>query len=141
MSRSAWSLVMARQLDGHVAAREFLTSIPLGVRAKLIATLTVVAAAPPPTFSGGGKWEAMHGEMGGWFEVRCSGPGREQFRLFCLLENGSKEALARLGYDGPAIVVVTGLRKRSGTLFSVRDYAEVRAPGEQYQSIIPGLFV
>ena len=90
MSRSAWSLVMARQLDGHVAAREFLTSIPLGVRAKLIATLTVVAAAPPPTFSGGGKWEAMHGEMGGWYEVRCSGPGREQFRLFCLLENGSK---------------------------------------------------
>lgn len=141
MSRSAWSLVIARQLDGHVAASEFLASIPLGVRAKLIATLTVVAATPPPTFSGGGKWEAMHGEMGGWYEVRCSGPGREQFRLFCRLENGSKEALARLGYDGPAIVVVTGLRKRSATLFSVRDYAVVRALGEQYQSAIPRLFV
>lgn len=141
MSRPAWSLVMARRLDDHVPAREFLTSIPLGVRAKLIATLTVVAAAPPPAFSGGGKWEAMHGEMGGWYEVCCTGPGREQFRLFCLLENGSTEVLARLGYDGPAIVVVTGLRKRGGTLFSAREYAVVRTFGEQYQSVTPRLFV
>lgn len=140
MSRSAWSLVMARQLDDHVPAREFLSSIPVGIRAKLIATLTVVAAAPPPAFSGGGKWEAMHGEMGGWYEVRCTGPGREQFRLFCLLENGSTDALARLGYDGPAIVVISGLRKRSGTLFSARDYAGVRALGVRYQSVVPRLF-
>jgi len=35
-------------------------------------------------------WEAMHGEMGGFYEVRTQGPNREQFRLFCLLENGTE---------------------------------------------------
>lgn len=34
---------------------------------------------------------AMHGKMTGWHEIRLSGPGREQFRLFCLLENGDYE--------------------------------------------------
>ena len=45
-----------------------------------------VAAAPPPAFSGGGKWEAMHGEMSGFFEVRVDGPQRHHYRLFCVLE-------------------------------------------------------
>jgi len=30
--------------------------------------------APPPRFSGGGKWEAMHGDMAGYYEVRATGP-------------------------------------------------------------------
>jgi hypothetical protein len=29
-----------------------------------------VAAAPPPQFSRGGKWEAMHGDMTGYCEIR-----------------------------------------------------------------------
>jgi hypothetical protein len=44
-------------------------------------------AEPEFAAAGGGKWEAMHGAMGGWHEIRLTGPGREQFRLFCLLEN------------------------------------------------------
>ena len=32
--------------------------------------------------------------MGGWYEIRLTGPGREQFRLFCLLENGTGDELA-----------------------------------------------
>jgi hypothetical protein len=48
--------------------------------------LTHVAAAPPKRFSGGGYWEAMHGEMTGWFEVRVDGPQRRHYRLFCLLD-------------------------------------------------------
>lgn len=28
-----------------------------------IGVLDAVRAAPPPAFSGGGKWEAMHGTM------------------------------------------------------------------------------
>ena len=39
----------------------------------------------------------MHGAMGGWHEIRLTGPGREQFRLFCLLENGTSQELARRG--------------------------------------------
>jgi hypothetical protein len=41
--------------------------------------LDAVAAAPPPAFSGGGKWEAMRGKMAGYYEVRAIGPGREHF--------------------------------------------------------------
>jgi len=31
--------------------------------------LEAVTTAPPPSFSGGGKWEAMHDDMAGYFEV------------------------------------------------------------------------
>ena len=37
----------------------------------------------------------MHGTMGRWYEILLTGPGREQFRLFCLLENGTSDELAR----------------------------------------------
>jgi hypothetical protein len=32
-------------------------------------------------------WEAMHGSMGGYYEIRVSGPGKVQYRLFCILDN------------------------------------------------------
>jgi len=82
--------------------------------------LDAVAAAPPPRFSGGGKWEAMHGAMGGWHEIRLTGPGREQFRLFCLLENGTHDELARRGLQQCAIAVITGMRKPWRTTFAER---------------------
>ena len=46
--------------------------------------------------------------MGGWYEIRLTGPGREQLRLFCLLENGTSDELARRGLPRPAIAVITG---------------------------------
>lgn len=42
------------------------------------AVLEAVRAAPPPAFSGGGKREAMHGTMAGYYEIRVTGPGRRQ---------------------------------------------------------------
>jgi hypothetical protein len=36
----------------------------------------------------------MHGTTGGWYEIRLTRPGREQLRLFCLLENGTSDELA-----------------------------------------------
>jgi hypothetical protein len=94
-------------------------------------------AAPPPRFSGGGKWEAMHGTMGGWYEIRLTGPGREQIRLFCLLENGQPGELARRGLRRPAIAVITGLRKPWRTAFAERDYQHVRALGKAHQQNYP----
>ncbi len=44
-------------------AVEFLDSVPVTVAAEFDAILAAVAAAPPPSFSGAGKWEAMHGDM------------------------------------------------------------------------------
>ena len=79
----------------------------------------------------------MHGAMGGYFEVRASGPGREQFRLFCILENADATELRRRGLLSPAIVVLTGLRKPWRTKFNERDYRAVRILGNDHQSNVP----
>ena len=107
--------------------------LPGTIDAQFTAVLDAVAAAPPPRFSGGGKWEAMHGSMGGWYEIRLTGPGREQFRLFCLLENGTSDELARRGLPRPAIAVITSMRKSWRTVFSERDYQRVRELGREHQ--------
>jgi hypothetical protein len=102
-----------------------------------LAVLDAVAEAPPPQFSGGGRWEAMHGEMGGHYEVRSQGPKREQFRLFCILESAEPEELHRRGLPGPAIAVITGMRKPWMTTFGPRDYAGVRALSDDYLGTMP----
>ena len=99
--------------------------------------LEAVRAAPPPTFSGGGKWEAMHGDMGGFYEIRVTGPGRRHDRLFCILDNGSPEELAARGFDRPQIAVIAGMVKNNRETFSSRDYAKVRKLGADYKSVIP----
>ncbi len=90
------------------------------------AVLTQVAAAPPKRFAGGGYWEAMKGDMTGWFEVRVDGPRRHHYRLFC-----------RLDYDAdnqpkPLLVVISGLDKPHQTQLSGADYGRVRNLGEEY---------
>ena len=79
----------------------------------------------------------MHGAMAGYHEIRVTGPGREQYRLFCLLENGDQEELGRRGLSGPAIAVITGMRKAHRTVFSERDYAAVRRLGGEYAARFP----
>ena len=95
------------------------------------AVLIAVADAPPKRFAGGGYWEAMRGDMGGWFEVRVDGPQRRHYRLFCLLD------LEAVGWTKPLLVVITGLDKPFRTALSARDYARVRALGEEYRSRNP----
>lgn len=118
-------------------AIDFLDGCPAKVAANLLAVLDAVAEAPPPQYSGGGKWEAMHGTMGGYNEVRASGPGREQLRLFCLLENADPAELRRRGLPGPAIAVMTGLRKPWRRAFSERDYRAVRVLGDDHKANLP----
>lgn len=132
-----WSVIYYQAADGTTPALEFLASCPGKIDAEFAAVLDAVAAAPPPQFAGGGKWEAMHGNMTGWHEIRLTGPGREQFRLFCLLENGAREELARRGLQRPAIAVITGMRKPWRTAFSERDYQRVRTLGQQHQQNYP----
>lgn len=121
----AWDAVYYSTTDGSVPAVEFLASCPTKVAANLLAVL------------GGGKWEAMRGTMGSYYEVRATGPGREQFRLFCLLENAPQEELARRGLGRPAIAVITGLRKPWRTAFGEADYRAVRRLGEEHLSNYP----
>jgi hypothetical protein len=98
-----WLIVYYLTQEKRAPAIEFLHGCPPAIRAQFVNVLNAVAAAPPPRFTGGGAWEAMHGTMGGWYEIRLTGPRREQFRVFCLLENGTPEELARRGLKRPAI--------------------------------------
>jgi hypothetical protein len=88
-----WDIVFYKAADESVPTDDFLDACPVKVRAQLLAVLDAVAEAPPPRFSGGGRWEAMHGDMGGYYEVRSQSPKRKQFRLFCILENAGAEEL------------------------------------------------
>jgi hypothetical protein len=115
-----WDIIFYETATGDVPAAAFLDTCPPNVRGTVLAVLDAVAAAPPPSFSGGGKWEAMHGSMGGYYEVRVTGPGREQFRLFCALENADQDELRRRGLARPAIAAITGMRKPHRTVFRER---------------------
>ncbi len=116
-----------------VPARDFLESCPPNIQAQFLAVVKAVADAPPPSFSGGGYWEAMHGDMGGFYEVRIDGKSREHYRLFCILESKGAE----LGLGGAAIVLITGKQKPFRTKLSTADYASVKLLGSEYRSRTP----
>jgi hypothetical protein len=133
----AWGIVYFKAADGTVPAEGFLDACPAKIEARFHAVLEAVRDAPPPQFSGGGYWEAMHGDMGGFHEIRLTGPGRRQYRLFCVLDNADPNELRKRGFDGPQIAVITGMVKDSGKKFSDRDYAKVRNLGGQYEEGLP----
>jgi hypothetical protein len=103
-----WLIHFFRRADGTVPTRSFLDGAPVKIAAEIHAVLEAVATAPPPAFSGGGKWEAMHGDLAGLYEVRAR-HGRTLFRLLCLLDREGDD----LG--GPSIVCLGGLIKSSGS--------------------------
>lgn len=109
-----------------VPAIEFLDGVPPKAAAEIHAVLDAVAAGPPPSFSGGGKWEAMHDDMAGYFEVRVQGGGMNH-RLFCILERDAKD----LG--GSSIVCIAGLSKPRRTAAQRRDYLRVKRYGVEFQ--------
>jgi hypothetical protein len=133
-----WGIVYYQAGNGTVPAEQFLDACPNKVEATILATLEAVRDAPPPQFSGGGKWEAMHGSMGGYYEIRVTGPARAQYRLFCRLENGTEDELATRGFDRPQIAVITGMCKPNSTLFTDREYQRnVQALGDDYLGRLP----
>lgn len=133
-----WGVVYYKDPDGNVPAADFLDSCPTKVEATILAVLEAVRAAPPPRFSGGGKWEAMHGAMGGYYEIRVMGPGRRHYRLFCRLDNGTPAELAQRGFDEPQIAVISGMSKANLTEFSEREYRKrVRTLGDDYLATLP----
>src|SRR5438270_46645 len=109
-----------------VPAMDFLASLPPSVEAEFGAVLEAVAAAPPPAFSGGGKWEAMHGDMAGMYEVRISSSAANH-RLFCLLVRTSEQ----LG--GPSIVCLGGLTKPRRSAAHPRDYARIKQYADEFR--------
>lgn len=109
-----------------VPAIDFLDGLAVKVAAEIHAVLAAVAAAPPPSFSGGGKWEAMHDEMAGFYEVRVQGSGMNH-RLFCVLEREAPD----LG--GSSIVCIGGLSKPRRTAAHPREYRTIRQYGDEFR--------
>ena len=133
-----WGIVYYQARDGSVPAEAFLDACPLKVEATILAVLEAVRQAPPPQFSGGGKWEAMHGTMGGYYEIRVTGLARAQYGLFCRLENGTAEELAARGFRDPQITVIAGMCKQLRTVFSDSEYkTNVPALGDDYVATLP----
>lgn len=135
-SDDAHDVVYFTLADGTSPAREFVNGLPKTPRAQMRACLAAVAAAPPKRFAGGGYWEAMHGDMTGWFEVRIDtvlggGAGTVHHRLFCRLDYEAE------GRERPLLVAVTGMSKPFKTTFTDSDYAKVRAMGDEYFAINP----
>jgi hypothetical protein len=131
-----WSIVFfqRRREDDpteSVPGAAFLEACPSGVRANLVAILKAVAEAPPPRFAGGLQWQAMHGDMAGFYEARAMGPGKRLYRVFCILEREAE------GLPGPSLVIITGLDKPNETAFSKADYRRVRELGEEYRARSP----
>jgi hypothetical protein len=111
--------------------------MPSERRCAVQATLTAVRDAPPPQFSGGGRWEAMRGKMSGYYEIRTRF-GRDHYRLFCILENGSSEELRQRGFPSPQIAVINGMVKANATLFTDGEYKKhVRKLGEDHLPQFP----
>lgn len=105
---------------------DFFESIPHEVVAQIQAVLDAVAAAPPPSFSGGGKWEAMHDDMAGFYEVRVQF-NQTNYRLFCVLERDASD----LG--GSSIVCIDGLTKPRRTAAKARDYRRALAYRKEFE--------
>lgn len=132
-----WGVAYYKTRKGKIPAEGFLDGLPTRVEARIDAVLEAVRAAPPPKFSGGGFWEAMHGEMGGYYEIRVRA-GNDLHRLFCILDNADAKGLKERGFSAPQIVVLNGMTKPIGTRFSDADYRKnVRVLGEDYQKTLP----
>jgi hypothetical protein len=133
-----WGVVYYKTQSGSVPAEDFLDNCPTKVDANFNAVLDAVRKAPPPAFSGGGKWEAMRASMSGYYEIRGTGPGRAHYRLFCVLDNGTPEELAQRGFDRPQIAVINGMVKPNAALFSDAEYRKnVRDLGDDYRATMP----
>lgn len=109
-----------------VPALDFFEGLADKIAAEIHAILDAVAEAPPPSFSGGGKWVAMHGDMAGLYEVRVQGAGQNH-RLFCVLVRDA----ADLG--GSSIVCLDGLSKPRRQAAEPRDYARIRAHRAEFE--------
>jgi hypothetical protein len=134
--RQPWSIVFFQRHSDDDAARSvpgaaFLDACPPGVRADLAAIVQAVADAPPMKFAGGGQWQAMRGDMSGFYEARTRGPRKRLYRLFCVLERDAA------GLPGPCLVIIAGMDKPNESAFSDADYRRVRRLRDEYISRLP----
>jgi hypothetical protein len=121
----------AGPMNGNLTTpRDFFNALPVKVQAKLTSILVAVATAPPGRFAGGGYWEAMHGQMRGFYEIRADFQ-KMHYRLICLLDYESNDS------SRPLLVIVAGLSKTIGTTIKSEVYSAVKSSGLEYLSTNP----
>lgn len=118
--------------DRSVPARAFLDGCPTPVRAQLLATISAVRAAPPPSFPTSALWHVMRDEMKGLHEARDKHEKR-LYRLFCVLDRQATDH----GLAGPAVVLVSGGVKAIGQAMDDRVYREARRRRDEYVASSP----
>ena len=111
----------------------YLLGLPENVRARFLAALAAIAEGPPFRFRGGGLWEAMHGAMTGWFEVRINSANQHHYRLFCVIDTLADN------FDENLLVVIVGRTKKYQTTFPETEYEEIKLLGLEYFSSNPRL--
>ncbi|HEY4097134.1 MAG TPA: hypothetical protein VGM33_16550 [Baekduia sp.] len=75
--------------------------------------------------------------MSGYYEIRVRF-GRDHYRRFCMLENGSVDELRRRGFATPQIADINGMVKPNATLFTDREYNKhVRKLGKDHLAQLP----
>jgi hypothetical protein len=127
VARIRWDVVFYELKKGQAPALDFLEMCPKVVRAELMATIGAVRDGPPPSFRGGLRWQAMHGDMGGTFEARDE-HDKMLYRLFCILDrDGPANDL-----DRPSVVLLGGAKKPLDTEVSPAIYATIVAYRDNY---------
>jgi hypothetical protein len=137
-SIQTWGVMFFESTDGVdvlVQVTDFLDACPPKVAARIVAVLQAVAASPPPRFGGGGYWEAMHGNMNGFYEVRV-GHGTFNYRLLCVLNNPFVDLDGE--ESGPDVVCLTGFRKPVRSAANDRDYRAARTARDEFSAHPPG---
>lgn len=114
-----------RPSDGTVPSLETFATWPNKVAKKLLPVLAAVAEAPPTKFSGGGKWEAMHGVCTGMYEVRVK-VNRRHYRLFCVLDLNAENS------DLPLLTVIDADSKPDGSVFPQSRYNDLSDLRDEY---------
>ena len=125
MARRPWRDGLFVAADGSKPAEQWLQVLPAKPAAEVIAVVMAVRDAPPPAFAGGGKWEAMYGDMPGIEEVRRR-QGEQLHRLFCLLDRNHP--------DGPALVTLDGHSKPNRTAMPESVSRRVREHRDAYHA-------
>jgi hypothetical protein len=134
----SWDLLYYKRDDrvGTRPGRIYLDGLSPRVRSLLVAIIKAVVDAPPPAYSGGGKWEVLSGRMAHYYQAKADGfesGQRLHYRLFCLLERPT----ASNGLPGPCLIILDGMTKPYLTEFTDAEYDQIQAMGIDCLSRLP----
>lgn len=123
-----WQRVVFLTLpDGSQPAQEFLESIDSRISIRLGHLIAKIASDSRAAATPSGYWKPMRAELGGVWEIRCTGPGRVHYRLFVLVDR-----VAQGSADEPRLILLDGARKQNATLLPEKFYVHLEELTSEY---------